>query len=309
MRTTDRDYSEESGDFRRLCRFMTDNHPHLRTHSTWCLGRLVDWKYGLFESKLAAPAFCERNAHLWFDGFGELAGFAISENGDEEFTILTMEGYRFLYAEMLDWALAHWGDRGPRPSTEITHRQALEARALEGRGFRRDATFYTRSFDLTAELPARYPLEPGFVIVDMATHPDYRAQRILRADAFGGKSDVSEEELRRQLTFYNHSHDGPIYDPRCDLCVMAEDGTLVAGCEALIDARNAVADVERVCTHSGYRRRGFARAVIQECLYRLQDMGLRGAYITGYSPAAIALYGSLGAAGESASYVYRTPAA
>ena len=38
---------------------------------------------------------------LWFDGFGELAGFAISESGDAGFHALTPDGYRFLYGEML----------------------------------------------------------------------------------------------------------------------------------------------------------------------------------------------------------------
>ena len=36
----------------------------------------------------------------------------------------------------------------------------------------------------------------------------------------------------------------------------------VAGREPLIDARNVAADVERVCPHSAYRRRGVARAAI-----------------------------------------------
>lgn len=144
--------------------------------------------------------------------------------------------------------------------------------------------------------------------MDMATHPDFRAQRMLRADAFGGQGSLTEEELRYQLEFYNHSQQGPIYHPQTDLCVMAEDGRFVSGCEALIDARNAIADIERICTHSSFRRRGFARAVIQECLYRLQEMGLRSAYITGYSPAALALYGSLGHTSESTSYVYEGPA-
>jgi len=89
---------------------------------------------------------------------------------------------------------------------------------------------------------------------------------------------------------------------------MAEDGRFVAGCEALIDARNGVADIERVCTHSRFRRRGFARAVIQECLDRLRDMGMCRAYMTGYSPEAIALYGSLGAAEESKSFIYEAAA-
>jgi ribosomal protein S18 acetylase RimI-like enzyme len=89
---------------------------------------------------------------------------------------------------------------------------------------------------------------------------------------------------------------------------VTEDGRFVAGCEALIDARNSAADIERVCTHSRFRKRGFAQAVIQECLERLRAMGMRNAYITGYSPEAIALYGSLGAVEESKSLIYEMAA-
>jgi GNAT superfamily N-acetyltransferase len=97
---------------------------------------------------------------------------------------------------------------------------------------------------------------------------------------------------------------GPLYHPETDLCVMAEVGRFVSGCEALINAHCLEADIERVCTHSDFRKRGFARAVIQECLYRLKDMGIHTAYITGYSPEALALYGSLGAVDEVRSFVY-----
>jgi hypothetical protein len=95
---------------------------------------------------------------------------------------------------------------------------------------------YTRRFNLTQELAPRFRLEPGFVIVDMKSHPDYRAQGILRADAFQGKTALSEKELSDRLKYFNHSHNGPIYHPQTDLCIMAEDGMFVAGCEALINA-------------------------------------------------------------------------
>lgn len=303
MKTTHRDYSEESGDFHRLCRFAVANAAALRTHSTWCLGRLVDWKYALFEHKRAVPDFCDRNAHLWFDAFGDLAAFAIAEEGDAGFAIITTAGYRFLFEEMLAWVLDRWGDRG-RSSIEITERQAYEAEILERHGFSRRSTFGMWRFDLGQPLAPRPPLEEGFSIVDMATHPDYPGQRLMRSDGFGGKMTLTEEELRHQLAFYSHAQQGPIYHPQTDLCVMAPDGTLVAGCEALIDARNAEADVERVCTRAAYRRRGFARATIQECLFRLQAMGMRTAYIAGYSTAAMSLYDSLGATAKQEAFVY-----
>lgn len=307
MKTTHRNYSEEKGDFNRLARFFTAHPSPRRTHTTWCLGRFVDWKYGLYINKRVFPSFCDENAHIWFDGFGELAGFAISESGDAGFSILTLDGYRFLYEEMLGWVLETWKERvspESRFSTEITEYQDWELKILERYGFRLDLAFFTRRFDLTGQLPPRVPLEPGFAIVDMQSHPDYRAQGIMRADAFQKKSTLTEEELNDRLRYFNHNHNGPIYHPETDLCVMAEDGQMVAGCEALINAHALEADVERVCTHSNFRKRGFARAVIQECLYRLKDIGIHNAYITGYSPEALALYASLGAVDEVKAFYY-----
>lgn len=307
MKTTHRNYADESGDFTRLAGFFTTQRAGERIQSTWCLGRFVDWKYGLYENKRAYAAFCNENAQLWFDAFGELAGFAISESGDAGFHILTREGYRFLYEEILLWVLAAWKERAPEKghvSTEITKYQALEANILERYGLRPQSTFMTRRFDLRQEQAPRFPLEPGFVIVDMHAYPDYSAQAMLRADAFQGKSALSEEELGIRLKYYNSGHNGPLYHPHTDLCIMADDGQFVAGCEALINAYGLEADIERVCTHRHFRHRGFARAVIQECLHRLHDMGLSNAYLTGYSPEAIGLYGSLGAVEESESFVY-----
>lgn len=310
MKTTHRNYSEENGDFNRLAHFFTSNRTNRRTHTTWCLGRLMDWKYALYENKRVFASFCHENAHIWFDDFGELAGFAISESGDAGFSILTLDGYRFLYEEILQWVLGAWKERvSPTShfSTEITEYQGWEIKILERYGFSIESSFFTRRFDLTNELVTRFPLESGFVIVDMQSHPDYRAQAIMRADAFQGKSALNEEELNIRLKYYNHSLIGPIYHPQTDLCVMAKDGRFVSGCEALINAPALEADIERVCTHSDFRKRGFARAVIQECLYRLKDMGIHNAYITGYSQAAIALYGSIGAVDEVKSFFYEIP--
>lgn len=305
MNTTHRNYSEAGGDFNRLARFFLDDAANVRARSTWCLGRIVDWKWAVYVGKQQTPFFTDDNAHLWFDGFDNLAGFVVSESGDAEFAILTQPGYRFLFEEMLLWALDGWADRGPEFAIEITEEQAVEAVILERHGFTRAATFWTRRFDLTGPLVPPPPLEPGFVLVDMAAHPDYRGQRLLRYNAFHQGAEYTPEELPHALMLDAVARRNPIYHAPTDICVMAPDGRLVAGCEALIDARNLEADIERVCTHSGFRQRGFARAAIVECLTRLKAMGLRSAYITGYSEAALALYGSLGAVEEQAAYTYR----
>lgn len=310
MKTTHRNYSEEQGDFHRLAKYFTQHPMERRTHTTWCLGRYVDWKYGIYYNKRAFASFCEENGHIWFDGFGELAGFVLSESGDATFSIMTMDGYRFLFEEMLQWAITAYQDRATPEcnlSTELTEHQEWEIKILECYGFRPKVTFFTRRWDLTKDLVPRAPLKPGFTIVDMKTHPDLRAQGILRANAFQKRDQLTEEEMNDRLKFTRYNQSGPIYHADTDLCVMAPDGRFASGCEALINAPALEADIERVCTHSDFRQRGFARAVIQECLYRLKAMGIHNAYITGYSQAAINLYGSIGAQDEVKNCYYEVP--
>jgi ribosomal protein S18 acetylase RimI-like enzyme len=303
MNTTHRSHTEAQQDFGRLVQFVTAHNQAVRRYSTWCLGRLVDWRYHNTEGKQPIEQYCADNAILWFDGFGDLAAFAIAENGGAECAIITTAGYRFLFAEMLEVALDAWGSRDPRFTIEVTAAQELEIAALERAGFRCHWPFYTYTYDLTLELPDRSQLEEGFTIVDMGSRPDYRAQRFLRSSGFHDINELSEEEIARDLESQALYCRGPIYHAPTDICVMAPNGTFVAGCEALIDARNREADIERVCTHNAYRRRGFARAAIHDCLYRLKEMGLQRARITGYSQAAVALYASFGGV-ESVNYIY-----
>lgn len=304
MKTTHRNYHDEIGDFNLIIRFIQENNFQIRNHSTWCIGRFVDWKYALWGSKFTTPEFHTQNAHLWFDGFGNLAGFAVSENGGCEIAIITTEGYRFLFDEILDWTLECWGDREPGLSIEITAQQLMEIGFLERKGFQRGASFFRSTFDLRDDLIDRYPLTDGFRIVSMKTNADYRAQLLLRQNAFAGKKALSEEEISHIDKISRYGRNNPIYHAETDLCVVAPDGTYVSGCEALIDTWNLEADIERVCTHSELRRQGFARVVTQECLHRLKEMGVKKAHITGYSEGAIALYSSLGAQKQTEFFIY-----
>ena len=135
MKTTHRPYSEEVGDYNRLARFIVDHDADIRRYSTWCIGRFVDWKYGVYENKTTVPDFCSRNAQLWFDAFQAVAGFVIAEDGGPGFAIITRAGYRLLFAEMLAWVVQNWGKRGPQLSIEITEQQTLEAGILEQYAF------------------------------------------------------------------------------------------------------------------------------------------------------------------------------
>lgn len=305
MKSTHRNYNHEAGDFNRISRFIQENNSQIRKYSTWCIGRFVDWKHALWGNKFSTPGFHTQNAHLWFDGFGDLAGFVLSENGGGDIAIITTAGCRFLFDEILDWALENWSDRDPGLSMEVTSHQLLEVGFLEKKKFKYGASFFRSHFTLTDVLVDRYELADGFKIVSMQTDADYHAQLLMRQNAFGGKTELSKKEIKHITTLSNYNRDNPIYHAETDLCVMAPDGSFVSGCEALIDTRNLEADIERVCTHSDFRRQGLARVIIQECLYRLKEMRYKKAHITGYSEGAIALYDSLGAQNRTEFYIFK----
>ena len=64
MRTTHRNYNDEIGDFNLLSHFIQENNYQIRKHSTWCIGRFVDWKYALWGEKLTTLGFHAKNAQL-----------------------------------------------------------------------------------------------------------------------------------------------------------------------------------------------------------------------------------------------------
>ena len=90
----------------------------------------------------------------------------------------------------------------------------------------------------------------------MKTDADYRAQLLLWQNVFAGKLVLSKEETKHFAKISKYSLDNPIYSAETGLCVMAPDGTFVSGCKVLIDTWNLEADIERVCTHSGFRWQG-----------------------------------------------------
>jgi ribosomal protein S18 acetylase RimI-like enzyme len=137
-------------------------------------------------------------------------------------------------------------------------------------------------------------LEEGFQFVDMATHFDPLGLAKLKTNAFRGQDEVSSLDLLA----HEYVRESPIYRPEFDMAIVNAQGEYVAGCEAFIDTENQMAEVERVCTHSAYRRRGLAQAVIQACFHRLRRHGIPTAYITGMSKGAISLYGRLAYAKE-----------
>jgi ribosomal protein S18 acetylase RimI-like enzyme len=277
-------------DLEKMWRFLQQDYAQKQDRFVWLVSRLGDWKYGLWNEKKYIPSFFPNHAQLWVDGFDQLLGFVLSEDGGNIFFIFTLHGYEYLYAEILDWTIRHWGSRYDTLKTEVHEYQVEALTELESRGFRSlGVVATTREYDLLAKKEEAVRLSPGFQIVDMGEHADYRSKALLYVNAFENRSQVSEFDLLR----FEYSRENPAYDPCLDLSAVTREGVHVASCVGFDDPAYGVAEIEKICTHSEYRRQGLAEAVIRECFQRLRKRGIERACITGYSREANRLYEKL----------------
>lgn len=300
MHLTHRPYDELSHDFARVWRFLLDDYTVRQDQFIWLMSRFGDWKYGLWGENKYFPPFFRENAQLWFNDVQELMGFAICESGDETFTIFTRQGYGFLYANILEWVVAHWSDRG-KLRTEIHEFQPDDMCCLERHGFiNRKQIGINRQYKLADKVAEPVVLPDGFRIVDCLTDTNYTSKRALQRNAFADTDILRNVDLWA----YAYSRECPCYFPQYDLSVINSEGKHVASCVGFVDFEHRIAEIERVCTHSDYRRKGLAEAVIRACFHRLAADGFEYAYIMAYGADAAGLYGKLGGVREKKWYLY-----
>jgi len=289
MRTYNRSFDELRKDFQKMLAFLVDDYIDKQNHYIWSATQLGAW-----ESSLASgyghffPAYMRDNARLWFNSIDDLVGFAISENGNAEFYVLVRRGHEFLYGEIIEWVKANWNEKKGILSTHVDENQHILMQTLEKYGFRKgDVWAVSRQYDLVNMDLTAPTLPEGYVIKDMFAYPNEYGVRLLRNDAFRGAKEVTDFDIARQRA----GNESPYYFPHLDIYAQNGDGFVVSGCVGLVDYKSNHAEIEVVCTHSEYRRRGLAQAVIIECMRRLRDEGVKYAYIGGSSEAAINLYG------------------
>lgn len=290
MRPYHRPFNEKGNDFENMWRFLQQDYAHRQERFIWHCSRLRDWKFGLWREQKYIPSFFRKHAELWVDAFDQLLGFVLSEDREEVFFIFTMQGYEYLYADILGWTLQNWGDRFPRLLTEVHEYQKEALAILQSEGFRSQGVLATtRQYDLMTKESEPIQLRADFRIVDMCENGGFHNKGLLYKAGFGNEGHVTDFELLR----FEYSRENPAYDPRFDLSVVTPEGLHVAGCVGFHDPVHGIAEIEKVCTHYKYRRQGLAEAVIKECSQRLKRAGMKRAYITGYSERANALYEKL----------------
>lgn len=292
MRLYNRPFNERQNDFEGMWQFLVNDYTDRKGHFIWTIGRLGDWKYGCWNEQKYFPNFMRKNAQLWFNNFDEIIGFVISENCDSNFSVFSKRGYEFLYPEMIGWVKTNWGNREGELNTEVHEYQYDFMDWLEKEGFqKKELVAVTRQYDLCDKAAEEYLLDNGFTVQDMLVNPDLEGKVKLYKNAWRNENNVTKYDLLQ----YEYNRESPCFSPKFDLSVVDMNGTHISGCVAFIDYKNSYAEIEKVCTHSEYRREGFAEAVIRECFKRLHAEGIQYAYITGYSGGAKSLYNKLGA--------------
>ncbi|EYE89169.1 hypothetical protein Q428_04115 [Fervidicella metallireducens AeB] len=301
MRLINRSFNNESSNFKKMIQFIIEENSYKKDCFSWSLGRIVDWKYGLWSEKKYIPSFFSQNAQLWFDYNENLVGFAISENGDNMFYIFTNNKYPFLYEEILNWVKINWNNRQGLLYTEIVENEEYKMRVLEKNNFySKGVCEVTRAFNCSNALSKNTELPQGFCYSNMKEKFDPMGQAKMRLNAFRNQNIINKIDI----LVFDYVRESPIYNPEFDFYIMNQNGEHVCGCEAFIDYNNCTAEIERVCTHSQYRKNGFAKKILIKCMQELAKHGIEKAYITGMSKIAINLYGKLGHENEVKRFYY-----
>ena len=296
MSISTRPYDPAGPDFDKMWRLLQQDYARRRDNFVWLVSRFGDWKYGLWRETKYFPMFFRRHAQVWSNGLGDIVGFVLSEDGENLFFIFTRQRYDHLYGAILDWTIANWGPRWPALVAEVNEAQTDAIAALVERGFAcQGEAATTRAYTVAEQAAAGYILPAGFRVVSIAEEPDYAGKRLVQVNAFRGLNEVKEIDLLA----YEYSRESDAYDPHLDLSVVAPNGQHVASCVGFVDSVNAIAEIERICTHADHRQRGYAFAAVRACFARLHCRGIARAYITGYSGEANNLYEKLGPVNRS----------
>lgn len=291
MRIINRPFNESTNDYEKMWEFLIEDYSYRKDQFIWTIGRLGDWKYGCWDEQKYFQSYMRKNAQLWLNNFEQLVGYVISEGCDSSFCILAKRGYEFLYTEMIAWVKANWGNRDGELNTEVHEYQDNYIKALEKEGFhKKDLIAVTRQYILSDKVKEGIYLDKDFRIEDMFENPDLRGKALLYNNAWGDNKGISQLDMLR----YEYNRESPCFNPILDLSVVSGEGIHVSSCVAFVDYKNNYAEIEKICTHTDYRKKGLAEAVVRECFRRLHDQGIEYAYITGFSTEAKNLYEKLG---------------
>ncbi|RPJ27607.1 MAG: GNAT family N-acetyltransferase [Chloroflexi bacterium] len=143
---------------------------------------------------------------------------------------------------------------------------------------------------LTQPVPDSFPAQ-GYSIRALGEESELPARSWLSWKVF--HPDEPDEKYKG-WEWYKNIQRVPLYRRDLDLVVVSPNGELSAFCTVWFDSVTRSAEFEPVGTHPDHQKRGLGKAVMTEGLRRAQKLGATLATVSSYSPAAHALYESMG---------------
>lgn len=266
MNTNDTVYSNSEEEYREICDFL-DRSSTKTPFVLWESGRMNFWRHNVHASKDRDDRFFRDNVHVWRSNAGEIVGLCISEYGNNDLFIEVLPGYEGIYADIFRWIDNCWATTRGTIEIDLFSQDVQKIRRLKARGF----SFVCHSenkriYDLE-RLDLGYSLEEGFTIQAFSESLDFASRVALVQSAFDNPR-YTEANLKGLMA-------SPDYIDEYNLAILSPDKQHVAYCIGWHDsAQEGWGYIEPVGTHAAYRRRGFARAVIQECFARMKANGI-----------------------------------
>lgn len=283
----------DESDVRRIRDLLLETHSITPVDWNWEVRRWDGWRY--HRSDLAWDPLWEKTVRLWATANGRLVA-AVHPEGSGNAHLQLHPDYRAVVEEeMVAWAETHLALAQPGGTRKLElfvfDYDSPRQRLLAERGYERLAGGgVTRRLRL-GERPLPTP--------DIASGYHIRTTRPGAQEDYQGVAAILNAAFQRNIhtavelrNFMTHS---PSFRHDLDLLAAAPDGSFAAYVGVTYDGRNRLGIFEPVCTHPDHRRRGLARALMVEGLWRLRDLGASEVTVgTGDDVAANRLYEAVG---------------
>jgi len=270
-----------------------------RRELSWHVARWDYWTW--FANSDIEKIPLEENVFLWETEDGKIAAVLNPEGHGQvfpqthpDFCTPELEEELIITAEE---RLATVGKDGRRKVWLFADSQdSVRKQILTRRGFQRVEERGNQEFQhrrsLEEALPESAPIA-GYTIRALGDGLELLERCYASGLGFHNDDIHTARENRDHPGWYHHIQSAPLYRRDLDIVAVASDGSVASFCTAWFDDVSRTAYLEPVATIPAHRQRGLGKAVILECLRRLQRMGCKAAFVGGYSQEANALYFSV----------------
>ncbi len=239
----------------------------------WHVGELA-WDWLMVACHLSA----REHIRLWHNIAGELVGYAmLGEDSAFNWQVLPEYEWQGIEEQALAWAAMRLAKL--RQTDAVLWSKSLVATARQD-DERRIAFLQQHGFHYGGEWIEVNMLRRLDATIPQCPAPDGYRVRAVEANETAERAaaqravwqpwtvgDVSAEDYARFMQ-------QPGYEREFDIVAVAPDGVIAAYVNGWLDPVNHIGDFGPVGTSPNYRRRGLGRAVLLECLRRMQASGM-----------------------------------